>query len=76
MNNLWEQIVYDLQGTCNTLYGVLNHHEAEHLENNEQFLNYVDQHIFLCDTCGWWCEVSELSENEQFNECTDCNEDH
>lgn len=76
MNILWNDIVYDLNGTCKSLYVVLNYYEAEYLEDNEQFLNYLDQELFLCDTCAWWCPVSEMSDNEQFNECCDCNESH
>lgn len=33
----------------------------------------IDNNIFLCETCGWWCEISERSENDEEN-CNDCKE--
>jgi hypothetical protein len=74
MTTLWNDIVYELNGSCQSLYVVLDRYEAEYLEDNEQFLNYLDQQIFLCESCNWWCEVSEMSDNEHFQECSQCAE--
>lgn len=62
MSKIQEKI-NELLGTCKTL-------------NIEDFsieeLSLLDEQIFLCDTCGWWCEVEEQSEN---NNCSDCEEE-
>ncbi len=33
----------------------------------------IDNQIFLCEICGWWCESSELKEDSD-NICEQCNE--
>lgn len=42
---------------------------ADHME--------LDLGVFLCDECGWWCDVSEQNEapDEVTQLCDDCNED-
>lgn len=25
---------------------------------------YIDDHIFLCEVCGWWCETGDFAEDE------------
>lgn len=29
----------------------------------------LDEHVFLCDGCGWWCEASEMEGDQT---CSDC----
>jgi hypothetical protein len=65
----WNQLIYDLQGTCNELNSFLERHNAEDLIDHIPFLEYLDNHIFLCDSCGWWCELSEMSDE---GVCSDC----
>jgi hypothetical protein len=65
----WSEIVHDLQGTCEDLHNFLEQHDAEDLIDNKPFLEYLDNHIFLCDSCGWWAEASE---REIDNSCTSC----
>lgn len=69
--DLWEKIIYQLKGTCNTMDRVLEEHNAEELEDHMPFLNHLDNQIFLCEGCGWWCEISEMSEDSD-TECNDC----
>lgn len=68
----WNQLIYDLQGTCNGLESFLERHDAEDLIDHAPFLHYLDNHIFLCDVCGWWCELSEAAEDSDTVVCTDC----
>lgn len=35
------------------------------------FLAEVDQELFLCDQCGWWCATEEMSDHEMLI-CQDC----
>jgi hypothetical protein len=60
-NQLWDTIIQSLQGTCDTLYSVLEYYDATHLEDDLQFLDYLDNQIFLCSSCNWWFEISEES---------------
>jgi len=61
MSNIKETIEY-LKGTCNTL-------DDEDFTIEE--LTLLDDEIFLCDICNWWCEVCEMSETDHAV-CTDC----
>lgn len=48
--------------------------KAEFWEQNElAIVRLVDDEIFSCDTCGWWCEMSEMS--EQGMVCDQCNDE-
>lgn len=67
----WNQLIYDLQGTCEGLYSFLERN-AEDLIDYMPFLEYLDQHIFLCEGCGWWCELSEMAVTEEIVICDDC----
>lgn len=81
MNELdkWNEIIEALRGSCKTLGEILNTHDREDLENDMNFLDYLDQEIFNCANCGWWCEISEESGIEDgeliCNDCVDSYED-
>lgn len=67
----WNQIIYALNGTCESLGSLLCREEAEDLRDHMPFLNYLDGEIFCCETCGWWHEISESSEADDTS-CRDC----
>lgn len=49
--------------------------EYEDLFNDLAFCSWLDQEIFMCSACGWWCEISEeASEDSDFDDltCADC----
>lgn len=71
----WNKLIYDLQGTCEGLESFLERREAEDLIDHMPFLNYLDNHIFLCDSCGWWCELSEMAVTEEVMICDQCYEE-
>lgn len=65
-------IAEKLQGTPQSLANVLFHEGMSlGLENNVDFCAEIDQLVFECSECGWWCERSEESEHEE-GVCTDC----
>lgn len=74
LNNidLWEKLIYELNGTCDSIEHVLEKYEALELQDHMPFLNYLDNEIFRCACCSWWCTISEMSENSD-DECRDCN---
>lgn len=67
------EIVEELQGTCKTLDEVLTDKERD----NEGLVEAIDECIFCCACCGWWCENSERHEDELDGEdvCEDCHDD-
>ncbi len=75
---LFEEIVEDLRGTCNSLDTVLDRHTADDLFGDQAFHDYLDSQIFCCVTCQWWCEISEeASEDFGLEEwtCLECCEE-
>lgn len=71
MEDHWDKIIEAARGTCDSLYQILEQHDAQDLEDHMPFLNYLDQTIFCCEQCNWWCEISEMSEHEDWV-CRDC----
>jgi len=65
----WNNLIHELQGTCNELNSFLEQHNAEDLIDYMPFLEYLDQNIFLCDDCDWWCELSEMSDEGVCSQC-------
>lgn len=70
-----ENIIADLQGTTDTLDGVVRVLTDDKLNEddlNEHDLDYIFSEIFLCEQCGWWCEIGEMSSCEDEDQCEDC----
>lgn len=64
-----EELIESLVGTCTTI--------EEHLPDGMEWSDLnsddhqaIDLRIFLCDTCGWWCERDEEDPNNEGN-CND-----
>lgn len=72
--DIWEKVVYQLNGSCDSLEQVLENNEVPELFDNDAFLEYLDNEIFRCTCCSWWCPVSETSENDNDGDwvCRDC----
>jgi hypothetical protein len=57
-----EQLVDHLQGTCKDLNAgceELLEHELCDYVNELEACNYIDERIFNCAQCGWWCEAGD-----------------
>lgn len=71
----YEQLARDaaerLQGTCQSLTILLEELGHPEAEDVSAFTETLDAEVFCCDTCGWWCEQSEMSEDEDWV-CDDC----
>lgn len=53
-----------LEGTCGTLYGVLD----RLYDTDEDAMSLADCHalddlVFCCEQCNWWFEQGEMGEN-------------
>ena len=60
-----DKMIDRLRGTCNEPFPI----EDYTLED----LAHLDEEIFQCVDCGWWCDISELSAIPSDEcSCTDC----
>lgn len=67
-----EAVVYKLEGQCLlSLENVLEELGLEGMENDPDVCTQVDDRVFCCDECGWWCSTDELNDGQL---CDDCNE--
>ena len=67
MSETIDELIDRLRGTCNESWDICDWSMED--------LQYLDEHIFECVGCGWWCDISELSpesNDEMF--CDECNE--
>lgn len=71
------RLIEYLQGTCNSLDGALSdlYPNMDHMDLTSEDHDSIDNEIFLCDTCNWWCEIGDScteTENCGGVNCTDC----
>lgn len=62
-----DEIVDHLKGSCLTIYA-----ELEDDEDEDVVQEHLDQFIFECEGCGWWCEIDELHNDTDAQLCDDC----
>lgn len=71
MTALAEQAAEQLQGTCKSIHDLGE--EFEEAQNDKIFCERLDDLVFECEVCNWWCELSEMSDIEMT--CDDCRSD-
>lgn len=67
-----------LVGTAKSLEeGIAACDLPEDLIDNSAFLGAIDDAIFMCERCGWWCEQYEANENPNGGDdiCDDCKDE-
>ena len=64
MSNIQDKIE-ELRGTSNSL-------DLDEFSIAE--LEVLDEHIFQCSQCGWWCPIEEEVGESTENICEDCKE--
>lgn len=69
-----EYIAGELRGTCDSLLNALERYEMEGAEDDTDFCFDLDSHVFCCEQCDWWCEQSEMAEDQEDWICEDCYE--
>lgn len=68
-----ERIAEELRGQC--LISLEDIEERDDLNFDSADYAAIDERVFLCSRCGWWCEIDEMSEevtDEWF--CNECEE--
>lgn len=64
-----------LQGTTDSISDHLPEGMDE-LDLTSYDYGAIDNEIFLCDTCGWWVEISEAADTDGTERvCIDCRPD-
>ena len=64
-----DEIAEELRGQCMlSLEDIL---EREGIDENDFDHSYLDSLVFLCEDCGWWCEISEMNDSGDWV-CEDC----
>lgn len=68
------QVAQYLRGTPHSLEEGLETYFGEEGADSVVFdiklLNELDDITMVCEGCGWWCETSELDENQLCDNCT------
>lgn len=62
-----------LVGTC--MESVESACEDLGFDDVDGILGELDDYIFECEGCGWWCDVEELNNTTDQNLCDECNDD-
>lgn len=62
-------LITDLNGTCNSIDYYLPDGMSYDDLTDEDF-QAIDDELFEFDLCGWWCENSEMAEDDR--SCEDC----
>lgn len=57
------EIAEELRGTPASLEGVMNVRGSSEDALTSDDHQELDQHVFCCEECGWWCELSEMLED-------------
>ena len=70
MKNI-NDIIQSLLGTCKTAHEICKTHDIDVEELTEEDWKQIDNEIFLCESCGWWCEIGEQQEDGNCEDCQD-----
>lgn len=54
-----QEVADDIAGTCDNL----EKHATEEERDNALFLAVLDDNVFCCTVCDWWCRVEEMAED-------------
>lgn len=68
-----DKIVEELEGQC--LVSLEDIIEREGYVFNSEHYSTIDERVFCCVTCGWWCPIEDMSDqvtDEWF--CSDCDD--
>lgn len=72
MIDLADDAAEQLQGTAKGIADLGEEYE-EAFRNSTVFTDRLDELVFECERCNWWCEISEMSEGGWY--CDECEDD-
>jgi len=79
LSHVVEQLIEELRGTpesADTVLDTLTDGEYDSLlDLPMEFLQQIDDSIFQCTACSWWCDIDEANDQNGENVCNDCHEE-
>lgn len=72
-----QEVIDSLQGSCQSLQECLESYYPDMDENDLTSDDHeaIDNQIFCCDTCNWWCEIGEQDVDGNCQDCSTADED-
>lgn len=67
-----DKIIEDLRGTCQIFACVASDYGVLEEDMTIADWQYIEEQIFCCNCCGWWCDVAECHDTEDGMMCDDC----
>ena len=67
-----DKLIANLEGTCQNLDPVAEEYDLDPMD--PEVTAAIDEAIFECEGCGWWCERSEESVKAP-GSCDECEPD-
>ncbi len=72
-NEVLDKVIGYLLGTCYSLEVVLSEFGYHETDMAPADYAYIEEDIFCCSGCGWWCEVCEMADDGNGEQlCEDC----
>ena len=66
-----DEAAASLIGTCQSIASLGEEYKT--LEMNGEFCARLDEQVFECTQCGWWCGQEEMADNDDWV-CQECAE--
>lgn len=71
-----EEIIDSIGGTCFTdedgqIEDCLGVDDVNDVENYDDIFQQIEENVFRCGRCGWWCDRGEEHEIEDEESCCD-----
>lgn len=73
-----QEMIDSMLGTCATIGSLFTDEERDagiDPFDDPKFCELFDDQIFLCETCGWYCEIGEQCEDGLCQDCTESGDD-
>lgn len=75
-HNIINEVIAMLEGSTNTLNGVLAQFGFDEANLTEEELQIIHNQIEICDQCGWWVAADEIGERKDGCICIECEDDN
>jgi len=67
-----DKLVHNLRGSSKTLEQGLEVQGLSLEDMTDQDNDALDEEVFKCDTCSWWCDIMYAVDDDGDRVCTDC----
>lgn len=67
------KLIEHLQGSCLSIDQACEELDIEYKDLSKKDLYNIDDKIFCCDNCGWWYDMGDLADKNDYW-CRQCEE--